>query len=224
MVRVPGLTRVTIVEDHALFAESLEAVLTVQGYDVRRVDLPTGVAPAGRLLADVLKTRPRVVVLDLDLGRDADGMRMIEPLVRVGVAVVVVTGNGDHVRWGECLRHGARAVLDKASPLNHLIAALRLIVDGRAVMSREDRERLMLLYHREKLVLHDLRERLHSLTPREAEVLRCLMAGRTVRDIAEASVVAEATVRSQVKAVLAKLQVSSQIAAVGAAHHAGWHG
>jgi DNA-binding NarL/FixJ family response regulator len=223
VVRAPGLTRVTIVEDHALFAESLEAVLTMQGYDVRRVDLPPGVAPAGRMLGEILKTRPRVVVLDLDLGRDTDGARMIEPLVRTGIAVVVVTGSGDRVRWGECLRHGARAVLDKAAPLNHLIAALRLIVDGRAVMSREEREGLVLLYHREKLALHDLRARLHTLTPREAEVLRCLMSGRTVRDIAEASVVAEATVRSQVKSVLAKLQVSSQIAAVGAAHHAGWH-
>jgi DNA-binding NarL/FixJ family response regulator len=175
------------------------------------------------MLGEILKTRPRVVVLDLDLGRDTDGARMIEPLVRTGIAVVVVTGSGDRVRWGECLRHGARAVLDKAAPLNHLIAALRLIVDGRAVMSREEREGLVLLYHREKLALHDLRARLHTLTPREAEVLRCLMSGRTVRDIAEASVVAEATVRSQVKSVLAKLQVSSQIAAVGAAHHAGWH-
>lgn len=223
MVRSPSLTRITIVEDHALFAESLEAVLTMQGYDVRRVDLPTGVSPAGRLLSEVLKSRPRVVVLDLDLGRETDGMRMIEPLVRAGIAVVVVTGNTDHVRWGECLRHGARAVLDKASPLNRLIASLRLIVDGRAVMPREVREGLLLAYHREKLVLHDLRERLHSLTPREAEVLRCLMSGHTVRDIAAASFVAEATVRSQVKSVLAKLQVSSQIAAVGAAHHAGWH-
>ena len=43
-----------------------------------------------------------------------------------------------------------------------------------------------------------------------------------MREIATSSVVSEATVRTQVKSILAKLQVSSQLAAVGLANHAGW--
>ena len=57
---------------------------------------------------------------------------------------------------------------------------------------------------------------------REAEVLGQLMDGRQVRQIAETSVVSEATVRTQVKSILSKLEVTSQIGAVGLAHHAGW--
>jgi two-component system, NarL family, nitrate/nitrite response regulator NarL len=53
-------------------------------------------------------------------------------------------------------------------------------------------------------------------------VLGHLMEGHTVHDIAALSVVSEATVRTQVKSILAKLEVSSQIAAVGMAHHVGW--
>ena len=48
------------------------------------------------------------------------------------------------------------------------------------------------------------------------------MAGHNVLDIARARVVSEGTVRVQVRAILAKLGVSSQIAAVGLAHRAGW--
>ena len=49
-----------------------------------------------------------------------------------------------------------------------------------------------------------------------------LTEGHTVRDIARLSVVSEATVRTQVKSILAKLEVSSQLAAVGIAHAVGW--
>jgi DNA-binding NarL/FixJ family response regulator len=48
------------------------------------------------------------------------------------------------------------------------------------------------------------------------------MNGQPVRDIARQSFVSEATVRTQVKSILAKLGVTSQLAAVGAAHQAGW--
>ena len=48
------------------------------------------------------------------------------------------------------------------------------------------------------------------------------MKGQTVREIATECVVAEATVRTQVKSILAKLEVTSQLAAVGLAHRVGW--
>ena len=61
------------------------------------------------------------------------------------------------------------------------------------------------------------------MTRREAEVLGQLMAGKRVAEIARGWVVSESTVRTQVKAVLAKLEVSSQLTAVGLAHQIGWH-
>ena len=67
-----------------------------------------------------------------------------------------------------------------------------------------------------------MHERLSLLTPREGAVLGHLMKGHTVREIAIHSYVSEATVRTQVKSILSKLQVSSQIAAVGLAHRVGW--
>jgi two-component system, NarL family, nitrate/nitrite response regulator NarL len=215
--------RVAVVEDHALFAESLAIALGMEGHDVRRIPLPERTRTPGTLLPLIMRTNPRVVLLDLDLGGSGNGVRLIEPLTRAGIPVLVVTGSVDRARWGECLRYGARRVLSKSAPLNDILATIRRIGDGRAVTSREERESLITQWESQSGEVQALRQRLESLTPREAEVLSQLMNGRAVSDIARASVVSEATVRTQVKSILAKLEVSSQLAAVSAAHHAGWH-
>jgi DNA-binding NarL/FixJ family response regulator len=67
-----------------------------------------------------------------------------------------------------------------------------------------------------------LRQRFDLMSRREAEVLGLLMEGMTVSEIARARVVSESTVRSQVKAILSKLDVGSQLTAVGRAHQIGW--
>ena len=55
-------------------------------------------------------------------------------------------------------------------------------------------------------------------------MLGALIEGRAVRTISKDSVVSEATVRTQVKSILSKLEVSSQLAAVGMANQVGWRG
>jgi DNA-binding NarL/FixJ family response regulator len=162
------------------------------------------------------------VLLDLDLGIIGDGAQLIEPLSRAGVAVVVLTGNVDRVRWGGCMRSGARRVLQKSSPLNEILATLRRINNRLPVTTVEERAELVQLWQGERATVHDLRQRLEQLTHREREVLGQLMLGHPVRDIAAVSVVSEATVRTQVKSILAKLNVGSQVAAVGLAHRAKW--
>ena len=213
--------RVVIVEDHQLFAEAVDLALSVEGYDVRRVDVPRGTTSTRALVDTALKLRPRVVLLDLDLGR-ADGVSLVEPLARSGVNVIVVTGSTDRARWGDAVRSGARKVLAKSQPLRDVLATVRRIMAGLPVMDRTEREELLAEYTRQRFETQGVRERLELLTNRESEVLGHLMKGRAVRAIAELSVVSEATVRTQVKSILAKLEVSSQLAAVGLAHEIGW--
>lgn len=215
--------KVLIIEDHVLFAESLELALSVEGYDVKRVELPLRGASPSAVLASVIRQAPRVVLLDLDLGHFGDGLRFVGPLATAGINVVVVTANPDKVRWGEALRYGARTVRSKASPLNEILAVVRRIGNGQPVMEVEEREALLRLWHQRNAEVAELQAKIDRLTPRESQVLGRLMEGKTVHDIAVASVVSEATVRTQVKAILAKLEVTSQIAAVGLAHHVGWH-
>jgi DNA-binding NarL/FixJ family response regulator len=220
--RARNPSRVAIVEDHLLFAEALEVALSLQGHDVHRVPVTDGSLSSGQLLAGLLRLRPRVVLLDLDLGPAGSGTRLVEPLTQSAVAVVVLTGSTDRARWGECIRNGARTVLPKTAPLNTILATIRLIGEGRPVLSREERDSLLTSFHEEKRTLQELRWRLETLTNREREILGHLMEGRAVREIARRSYVSEATVRTQVKSILAKLDVTSQLAAVGAAHASRW--
>jgi two-component system, NarL family, nitrate/nitrite response regulator NarL len=214
--------RVLIIDDHALFAESLELALSLEGYDVRRSPRPEPGTSASTALAAAIRMRPRIVLLDLDLGYHGDGARMIGPLVGAGAHVVVVTGCADHSRWGECLRQGARKVLAKTQPLNEILAVVRRLNQGLPVIDREERDQLVKLWYDQRQEREGMVERLQMLTRREQEVLVHLMKGHPVREIATMSVVSEATVRTQVKSILAKLGVSSQLAAVGMAHYVGW--
>lgn len=214
--------RVLIVDDHVLFAESLELALSLEGYDVRRLELPEEGGSLATLRSLALRANPRTVLLDLDLGRFGDGVNLIAPLAKAGINVVVLTASEELGRWGGCMRLGARRVLPKSGALQQALATVRRLHQGLPVMSPDELERLLDAWARERRVNDDLRRRLDLLTPREREVLGALIEGRTVRAIAEESVVSEATVRTQVKSILSKLEVSSQLAAVGMANQIGW--
>ncbi|SDD56020.1 response regulator transcription factor [Nocardioides lianchengensis] len=218
----PNGSRTVLIEDHALFAESLEIAMSIEGYDVRRLPVPTSASGSAQLLGSIARLRPRIVLLDLDLGSFGDGASLINPIARMGANVVVVTASLERARWGECIRYGARKTLSKAQPLQEILAVVRRINHGLPVMDVQEREELLALWHHERQERQERRRRIEELTAREREVLGHLMAGRPVRDIARLSVVSEATVRTQVKSILAKLQVSSQLAAVGMAFSLEW--
>jgi two-component system nitrate/nitrite response regulator NarL len=215
-------TRIVIVEDHQLFAEAVDLALSVEGYDVRRVDVPTATGSAGILVANVIKQRPRVVLLDLDLGRFGDGMNLIAPLARAHINVVVLTASEDIGRWGGCMRLGARKIVPKSGALQQALSTVRRLHQGLPVTSSDELEMLLSAWAEQRREHDELRRRLDMLTPRERQILGALIEGRTVRAISEQSVVSEATVRTQVKSILSKLEVSSQLAAVGMANHVGW--
>ncbi|WP_336738535.1 helix-turn-helix transcriptional regulator [Nocardioides sp. CCNWLW239] len=211
-----------IVDDHALLAESLELALNFEGYDARRVELPEEPPSETKLVSLITRSQPRIVLLDLDLGQHGSGVRLIAPLARAGVDVVVVTSSTDEPDWGHALHAGARTVLSKTMPLGEILGTVRRLNHGLSVLDVEDRERLIRAWMGQEQRIIEIRRRLDQLSPRESQVLEHLMGGLTVGEIAKLRVVSEATVRTQVKSVLAKLGVSSQIAAVSIAHQADW--
>ncbi|MBM9458566.1 response regulator transcription factor [Nocardioides sp. zg-536] len=215
-------SQITIIDDHALFAESLALTFETEGYPVRRIDLTRPGTTLATVLAATLRSSPRVVILDLDLGALGDGGRLIQPLAAAGTSVLVITGSNDQGRWGRCLDAGAKHVMLKSRPLHEVVAVVRRARDGLPLMPPADRLSLIELARRDHSEVRDIRNRLERLTQREMEILGMLMNGSQVREIARTGVVSEATVRTQVKAILAKLETNSQLAAVGAAFKAGW--
>jgi DNA-binding NarL/FixJ family response regulator len=95
-----------------------------------------------------------------------------------------------------------------------LLAAVRAAQDGRPVVDAERREQLIALSRRLTAERDVLTTKLERLSQREREVLAMLAQGRRAQAVAEHFVVSLATVRTQIRAVLAKLEVSSQLEAV----------
>lgn len=216
-----AVTRVVLVEDHRLLAESMAIALAAEGFDLTVASLPSECSPT-ELVQQVLASRPDIALLDLDLGAAGDGAPLIGPLRRRGCGVVVVTGAEDQTRWGECLARGAHTVLPKSAPLAQIADTMHRVSAGYPAIAPSQRDELVDRWRRQ----HDCDQvagaRLSRLTPRERQVLAAMVSGRRVREISADSIVSEATVRSQVKSILAKLRVTSQIAAVAIARDAGW--
>lgn len=212
--------RVVIVDDHAVLAEAMRMSLEVKGFDVAEVR-PTEpqVAP---LVDAVIAAGADVVLLDLQLGPGGDGSRLIPHLVRERQRVVVLTASKDRLRWGACFAAGASGVLHKTAPLQTIVEAVHRAAHGLPVVSAQLRQDLVQLWHTRSSLEDDQRRRLNSLTPRESDVLLQLLHGKRVREVATEAFVSEATVRTQVKSILAKLGVNSQLAAVALARDAGW--
>ncbi len=215
----PATTRVVIVEDHALLAQTLVHALAAEG--IQTVAAP----PASpRAVLDVVeRTSPDVVLLDLELGPPVgNGVVLIEPLRALGARVLVVTGVIRRDRVAAAVEAGAVGYVLKSAPFDTLLATVVAVLAGRSVLGEADRFQLLSLLRSERAGARARRAPFDRLSPGEQAVLHALAEGHQVDDIAHDRLVSPATVRSQVRGILTKLGVSSQLAAVAVARSAGW--
>jgi DNA-binding NarL/FixJ family response regulator len=110
--------------------------------------------------------------------------------------------------------------VSKAAPFEQLVQAASAAVAGRSMLTEQERREL----HEINRGGQDRTRLLHRLTAREHEVLDRLAAGQRAAKVAEEFVVSVATVRSQIRSILAKLEVGSQLEAVALARSGGGSG
>jgi DNA-binding NarL/FixJ family response regulator len=219
---LPGMRAVAsvlIIEDHQLLAQSLSFALSAEGLSVTVTALDSVAA----VTAECERLRPQIVLLDLDLGeRIGDGAALVGPLQALGTKVLVVTGSTDRMRHATCLELGAAGVLPKSTPYDQLVDAVLAVAAGHPVMRDAERQTLLAELRAWRSTQGRQLAPFEQLTAREAAVLAELMNGRSCEAIARAGYVSEATVRTQIRGVLTKLGVPSQLAAVAQAQRAGW--
>jgi DNA-binding NarL/FixJ family response regulator len=210
--------RVLLVDDHAMVRSGFAMVLSVED-DVEVV----GEAADGlEALEAARATRPDVVLMDVQMPR-MDGIEATRHLVAedLGHVVIVTTFDRDDYLF-DALRAGASGFLLKNAGPEQLLDAVRAAGRGHALLAPEVTRRVIGRMAGELApAARPEPVELARLTAREREVLVLLGRGLSNGEIAAELVLGEATVKTHVSNVLAKLQLRDRVQAVVWAYEAG---
>jgi DNA-binding NarL/FixJ family response regulator len=200
--------RVVIADDQPMMRAGFKAVLEASG------DISV-VAEAGNgeeAVRAALEYTPDVVLMDIRMPV-MDGIEATRRLPRQRVLILTTFGLDEYII--DALRAGASGFLLKDAPTKEVVAAVRAVAAGDAVLSAAvTRQLLNQVARRLPAAVSRHPHELDTLTAREREVLRMLAAGLSNAEIAAALVVSEATVKSHVSRLLNKLGLRDRVQAV----------
>ena len=200
--------RVVIADDQPMMRAGFKAVLEAAG-DIQVV---AEAADGEEAVRAATEHSPDVVLMDIRMP-GVDGIEATRRLPRQRVLILTTFGLDQYIL--EALRAGASGFLLKDAPTTEVVAAVRAVAAGDAVLSAAvTRQLLDQVARRLPAAVSRQADELDSLTEREREVLRMLANGLSNAEIASALVVSEATVKSHVSHLLGKLGLRDRVQAV----------
>jgi DNA-binding NarL/FixJ family response regulator len=213
------VTRILIADDQALVRGGLRMILEAQP-DLEVV----GEASDGReALARARELQPDLVLMDIRMP-DLDGLGATRQLLAgrepAPKVLVLTTFDIDEYVY-EAIHAGASGFLLKSTPPPQLVAGVRAVMAGDALLSPEITRRLLDRFTRRPPPSAGAPAELAELTPRELEVLRLIADGRSNAEIAATLVLSEATVKTHVNHILTKLRLRDRVQAVALAYRSG---
>jgi DNA-binding NarL/FixJ family response regulator len=212
------MIRVVLVDDQELVRTGFRMIVDAQP-DMTVV----GEASDGAAAVDeVLRCRPDVVLMDVRMP-GVDGIEATRRLVRSSVDarfVMLTTFDLDDHLY-DAMRAGASGFLLKTAPSHQLIAAVRDAAAGDLLVAPEITRRLVQEFVQRPRPSVDGPVTLGDLTPRELEVLRLVARGLSNAELARELFVSEATAKTHVARILAKLGLRDRVQAVVLAYESG---
>lgn len=208
--------RVLLADDHAAIRSGLRLMLEQSG----EITVVGEASDGAAAVTNARSLRPDVVLMDIRMP-GVDGIEATQQITRARAADVLVltTFDLDEYVFG-ALRAGAAGFLLKTVDSATLVDAVLRVAAGEGMLAPEVTRRLLTEFAAAPPAAAQPAA-LAELTPREHEVLLGLGRGQSNGDIAAQLVISEATVKSHVSHVLAKLDCSSRMQAAVLAREAG---
>jgi len=214
------VTSVLIVDDQELVRAGFRLILELEP----DIEVAGEAADGAEALARASELRPDVVLMDVRMPA-MDGIEATRRLTSAGSparVLILTTFDLDEYVYA-ALRAGASGFLVKDAPREQLVGAVRTVARGDALLAPSVTRRLI-----ERFALlpppgdDRLPEPVAALTPRERDVLGALAEGLTNHEIARRLVVSDATIKTHVARLLAKLGVRDRVQAVVLAYECGF--
>ncbi|MGW3039190.1 response regulator [Kitasatospora sp. NPDC001159] len=202
--------RVLVAEDQAAVRAALVMILRAEP----EFEVVGQAADGEEAVRLALELRPDVVLMDVQMPR-LDGVSATRQVVAAGAAQVLVltTFDLDEYVYG-ALRAGAAGFLLKDLEADTLVEGIRTVARGDGMLAPSVTRRLIGVFARpERQVGPEAKEAVAGLTAREREVLACIGAGLSNGEIAGRLEMAEATTKTHVSRILAKLRLRSRVQA-----------
>jgi RNA polymerase sigma factor (sigma-70 family) len=210
--------RVLIADDDDLMRAGLRAVFSSD----ETIDV-VGEADDGRVaITRARELRPDVVLMDVRMP-NLDGIAATRDVLAASPelkVIILTTFEQDDYIFG-ALRAGASGFLLKRTRPEDLIAAIHTVAAGDSLLSPSVTRKVIDRMAEQPTPDASSGERLTELTPREREVLELVARGLSNREIAQAFVIEESTVKTHVKRILRKLHVRDRVQAVIFAYESG---
>ncbi|MEM9305371.1 MAG: response regulator transcription factor [Pseudomonadota bacterium] len=213
------MLRVLVVDDQQLVRRGFAMVL---GHEA---DIEV-VAEAGNGLEAIAAAReqqPDIILMDIRMP-ELDGLEATARILAEGGeqtrVIILTTFDPDEYVYG-ALRAGASGFVLKDIPPEELVAAVRTVAAGGAMLAPAITRRLIGRFARQLGADSELAKRLERLTAREREVLVAIAEGKSNAEIAETLFIGETTVKTHVSSVLSKLGLRDRAQAVVFAYECG---
>jgi DNA-binding NarL/FixJ family response regulator len=222
MAKVHENDRILLIDHQPIYREGLRTALLQAGYPIVG---EAGTAHQGLRVAE--ERTPGIAIIEARLPGingfvTAAFMRRSAPWTKV----VMIAHQITPALTASAIRVGAMAFLEKSYETDHIVEIIESVRRGINVlqtqaMTDEGMARLLVEYLRSD---EHGRQRMGGpdLSPRELEVLDCLLMGNTNREIAEAPFITEQTVKNHMTSVMRKLDVNDRVAALRVAMGNGW--
>ncbi|MFG3504691.1 response regulator [Streptomyces sp. NPDC047821] len=209
--------RVMVVDDQAMIRAGFVAIIDAEP----DLDVVAEADDGARAVELAGQVAPDVVLMDIRMP-GIDGLTATRLLTARGGAprVLVLTTFDQDAYVHEALRAGASGFLLKDAQPEELLAGIRIVAAGDAMLAPAVTRRLIDAFAHTAPPAPDP-EPLRALTPREREVLALVAAGLTNAEIADALGVTTGTVKSHVNAVLGKLGLRDRVQATILAYDTG---